>query len=39
MSSLEDTLLHAVVEVEGDSNIVEYWKREIESRFNCVCDS
>ena len=36
MSSRVDKLPHAFDEVEGDSDIVHYWKRELENRFNCV---
>ena len=35
----DDKLPHAIDGVEGDADIVEYWKREFEIRFNCVDDS
>ena len=39
MSSRNNKLSHAIDGVEGESDIVEYWKLEHENRFYCVDDS
>ena len=39
MSYRDDKLPKAIDGLKGESDIVEYWKRELENRFNCVDDS